>query len=234
MKRSVFFLIICLFCVSNANASSLVFGGSPSNTDATYTEYYDSSPAGGWYATITLNTSNHLYYNGSYYNQCKTFLRFKDMYGTGIDQIPYGATITSAILTLHKYSVNGGNLIHDVYRVTSDWDESTLVYNTPVSIGSKAVSFTSPSSSGYIDIDLTNVVQEWSDGTENYGIMFKQKYDNYKAAFWSSDDIGAEDQRPILTVQFEGGNNPAVPEPLTIILTATGIIAAFVRKNFFN
>lgn len=234
MKKIVCVLFLLFGSVCTVNATTLPFGGASDNVDGTYTAYWDSSQNGGVYNFITKNLSEQIYDNGQRHNQCKIFLRFNDMFGSGSDQVPYGRTILSATLTLYKYSNMGDNLWHDVFPVTSDWDELTLVYTTPITTGFKTSGFKSPSGQATVDIDLTNLVQSWSDGTVNYGIMIRQRYDYNTSVFWASDDYGDTSLRPTLLVEFEGAANPsggenAVPEPLSIVLISIACVAARLK-----
>src|SRR5881397_1840233 len=58
-----------------------------------------------------------------------TLLRFDNMFGTGVGQIPPGATITSAILRLQ--TTDNGNRCWG-HRALVTWDEATATWNSMV------------------------------------------------------------------------------------------------------
>lgn len=83
-----------------------------------------------------------------------------------VSAIPSYASITSAKLKLYIANViySGGFYY---YNIASTWDETTLCYNykpptTGTSVASKSFLTTD---SGWIEIDITDCVQNWVDGT---------------------------------------------------------------------
>ncbi len=106
-------------------------------------------------------------------------IKFPNMFGAG--QVPTGSSIVSATLELN--CTNIGNTIK-IYRVTEDWVEGEVTWNDCKDStlwanagadgpGSNAgVSIDGDfSATGWRTIDITQFVQEWSDGASNYGIV---------------------------------------------------------------
>ena len=78
-----------------------------------------------------------------------------------------------------------------VHRVTSPWDELTVTWNNfqdaydPLVEGS--FSNGGPSYAGPLNVDLTNLVQEWISGTfPNDGILLEQSGTQY-SNYWTSE-----------------------------------------------
>jgi hypothetical protein len=108
-------------------------------------------------------------------------IKFLNVFGDEPGQIPLDSAISSATLEIN-YS-NGGNVMK-LYRLTEDWIESQVTWNER----SSGVEWTDPgadgtdshaetalevsaSGTGWRTIDITQFVQEWSDGAANYGIV---------------------------------------------------------------
>ena len=91
-----------------------------------------------------------------------------------ISSIPTGSTINSAKLFTYRYdgSTQTDTLVCKIYRVTEDWDETTLVdsiaHDTCFLYDQMTVT-----ANGWYSMNVTTLVQEWIDGTySNYGAVF--------------------------------------------------------------
>ncbi|MCP4684888.1 MAG: DNRLRE domain-containing protein [bacterium] len=89
-------------------------------------------------------------------------------------QLPAGATITSA--TLNLYCAQATDQSINVHRVTSAWDEMTVTWDNfggaydPTVVGTFAADVV-----GWRSVDITTLVQAWSDGTqEDLGVLIDQ------------------------------------------------------------
>ncbi|MEL6669413.1 MAG: DNRLRE domain-containing protein, partial [Bacteroidota bacterium] len=109
-------------------------------------------------------------------------LQFKNIFGTDAGQIPPGAIITSAILTLDAFNQGGAGV--EMSRVLGAWDETTATWNnftlngnTQGGVQQDGVEATatlrliSPTI-GIKEIDVTEDVQGWSDSGNNNGWAF--------------------------------------------------------------
>ena len=60
-----------------------------------------------------------------------------------------------------------------MYRISQDWSESSVTWNTKPSYSSSEISSLAISTSGWKEWDATSVVQDWVEGTiTNYGVAF--------------------------------------------------------------
>jgi hypothetical protein len=90
-----------------------------------------------------------------------------------LSSIPAGSTINSAVLSAYRYDGDSPTALEcDIYRVTEDWFEATLVdaiaHDTSVSYDQIIITGTD-----WYDFDIALLVQDWVDGSvDNFGIVF--------------------------------------------------------------
>ncbi len=90
-----------------------------------------------------------------------------------LSSIPSGSTINSAVLNVYNYDGTlPTDLACDIYRVTEDWVEATLVdaiaHDTTTSYDQIIITGVD-----WYDFDIALLVQDWIDGTyDNFGIVF--------------------------------------------------------------
>jgi len=132
-----------------------------------------------------------------------------------ISSIPSNRIIKSAVLELYYYEwvdTNPVNRDLNLYKVTNEWDEDTVTWNTQPSYASQPTTYSSvPSSVGtWMEWDVTVDVQDFVNGIEdNYG--WKITDDNY----WGTYDIPRiyfrtkeyESYIPYLEIETENGGN---------------------------
>lgn len=116
-----------------------------------------------------------------------------------LGSIPSGSIVESAVLTVYVYNTfEYGNAW--AYRVTEDWQENTITWNNkPADTGTKFGEMLI--SSGYQTLDITNLVQDWVNGTySNYGLVLK----SYDAKAWlhSSEYSYNGESRLYITVTY--------------------------------
>jgi len=107
-------------------------------------------------------------------------IKFPNIFGSGPSQVPSGAVITSATL---KVNCTGTGNTLKLYRLTEDWVEGEVTWNNRKSgtawTGAGAQDESNAGISingdctalGWRTIDITQFVQEWSNGAPNYGIV---------------------------------------------------------------
>ncbi|MFV1951244.1 MAG: LamG-like jellyroll fold domain-containing protein, partial [Nitrospinota bacterium] len=115
------------------------------------------------------------------------------------------STITSATLYLYYYgpASNNNKRIYAA-RVTSDWDQGTVTYNTPLSVEDPPLSWADwdLNETGWKEIDVTGLVEYWYANPDvNFGM--KLTSDSTDAAlFYSSEYTDSPGLRPKLTVTY--------------------------------
>lgn len=100
--------------------------------------------------------------------------RFDGIFGNGADQIPPGARIVSATLSLSQ--VDAGSVLN-VHRMLIPWDQANVTWNSLVdgvsADGVEAVTtFDTTTAGGLGALDVTASLQAWSDGQANNGWVF--------------------------------------------------------------
>ncbi|MCW8966590.1 MAG: DNRLRE domain-containing protein, partial [Candidatus Pacearchaeota archaeon] len=142
----------------------------------------------------------------------RTLLKFEDIFGYGLNKIPYDSSISNADLNVYVY--DGGNPFA-VYQILEDWEESSATYNgrlpgqTWESIGcaglpsrdTTLLGMIDTSSTGSKSLEITNLVSSWSNGSgENYGVVFNPGSSN-EVVLRSSEYVTVSN-RPSLDVTF--------------------------------
>jgi len=142
--------------------------------------------------------------------------------------IPTGTSITSAILNIYYYAYDENNPAGrdlTLYRVTSDWDEDTVTWNTRPSIASAVTSYdVVPNSPGsWMEWDVTSDVNDFVDENKvNYGwqIMDEQYWGGYDVpdSKFRSKEYGSI--IPYLEIEYENTppNNPSTPSGPTSLM----------------
>ena len=140
----------------------------------------------------------------------------------GADEITYikfdlsgissGSVIVSAKLKL--WITSGGSCQICVYRVTSDWSENSVTYNTRPSASSESETCVSVGGlNTWAEFDITDLVQAWVNGTyDNYGVkIFPSESGKY--AHFASREYSDSSKRPQLVIEYV--------EPVTVTQTVT-------------
>ena len=136
-------------------------------------------------------------------------LRFDDMFGTAADQVPAGATITSATLAFTVFDQSDANGDGSVVESAIAWDEATVTHDT---FGGDAgiqgdeqhpeiIADLPTRTSGLHELDVTASVERWSKGVrDNHGWLLISGNGNDELAH--SSEATDPEQRPSLTVSF--------------------------------
>src|SRR6185503_16856485 len=147
-------------------------------------------------------------------------LKIPALIGSGAGQVPAGATITSATLQVNCTSSGGTAAI---YRLTEDWVEDEATWNqrktgTPWGspgahgAGSNAGAGVGGGCSytGWRTINVTRLVQDWSNGSPNHGLVLTDA-GSEAMNFNSSESANS----PTLSVTFKTALMPVVSQPLS-------------------
>ncbi len=142
----------------------------------------------------------------------RTLIQFPNIFGNNPDQVPLGGRIISAELTLNIFN-EGNNM--EGYLLKEDWAESEVTWNQRKSgiawnntgvfgSGSVDTSFykvLSPASPiGTYTYNITEIVQKWSDGLPNYGILIKETGVN--GVDMTSSESSSISNRPLLKITY--------------------------------
>ena len=99
-----------------------------------------------------------------------------------LSSIPSGSTINSAYLFVYRYdgASQTDSLVCEIYRVTEEWEETTLVDSIAHDSGFLYDQITI-TGNGWYSMNVIALVQEWIDGT----------YSNYGAVFYGTAGMGS-------------------------------------------
>ncbi len=151
-----------------------------------------------------------------------------------LDSIPQGAKIVSASLKLTNattyYPSHNGN--QTIYRVTADWNESTIKYNNKPAydrIGTTAYGVLIFTKQGYNEsnyVDVTSIVKKWvEDGEQNYGFAFPAINwwgNNSRPMRIYSKEASTASYRPLLTITYS-----VAPEIISTIPVNNHVLSEF-------
>jgi hypothetical protein len=140
-------------------------------------------------------------------------VRFDDIVGGGAGQVPAGATVVSASLTIVAYDPSVAPPA-DLHPVLVDWDEATVTTdNFGGDAGVQVDEYGPDIADGPIDngaavIDVTSAVQDWVDNpASNFGLIFVPQSAN--GVVVRSSEYATVSERPLLTVEYEGAGAQA-------------------------
>jgi hypothetical protein len=122
------------------------------------------------------------------------------LYHFDLSQLPAGANITSATVSL--YVTDQNNRTVNIHRITSDWRESTVTWNNANGSFNPAPSalFIPVMINQYIVTDITTLVQQWASGSvPNYGMMLVGTVNN-QTSYASRENT--PDKLPYLTIRY--------------------------------
>ncbi|MDZ7858116.1 cadherin domain-containing protein [Sphaerotilus sp.] len=157
----------------------------------------------------------------------QVLIRFDSLFGSGPGQIPAGATITSASLTLYLDNIGTGSAtMHQLLGLT--WNQATATWNSTgngvqldgVEAAATPVSTLASNSNGFNTFTgLETSLQSWADGTTNQGWVINKAGSDWR--YHSSENASAA-LRPYLTVSY---TTPTAP-----VVSPTGGSAAYTEN----
>ncbi len=251
MKRHFLMFAIAIVIATTAKSSATTIsykqGGGTGFADVSVASTYVSGKTDGDQTDNNYGTSGFIYVrrDSSSYQRSRGLFAFEDIFGSGVDQIPYGATINSASLYLYKTNDTGGVANVQLYRVTQSWVEGTggepadpsegvtwdnfdqtgtnIAHVDLTDVQTQSLLF----SGGYTEWNVLSMMQYWADNPgENYGWMVVNGGIN-DLTLYSEDS--SETRVPYLVVDFSAPV-VVVPEPASLILL--GISAVVAVKRF--
>ncbi|MFB2350271.1 family 10 glycosylhydrolase [Priestia megaterium] len=153
------------------------------------------------YPATNYSSSKYLV-NGKHENfgTTRSFLKFK------LPDLPKGATVTSAKLSLYQYYNTTTQAVVDVRPVTESWKASTLNWSNKPTVGS-SISNTTVQKPSWYGFYMTNQVKSWYNGTANNGISVQFRDDTQATKIFYSNDYTSADLKPKLTITYSVPND---------------------------
>ena len=142
-------------------------------------------------------------------------IKFLNVFGNNPGQVPPLSSIVSA--TLEVNCVNVGNVMK-LYRLTEDWAENTVTWNFPwtdpgadqppsnagIALDGNCTAM------GWRTIDITQFVQEWSNGQPNYGTVLTDT-----GTDGVDFDTSESGNPPVLRVSYQTQWQPVQTQPMS-------------------
>lgn len=139
-----------------------------------------------------------------------------------LSAIPPGSIVSTASLFLFEKD-DDPNQVTYIYRVTSSWNEDSATWEFPWTnpggdFDNSFVYAVYPPSqiNCMLTIDITNLVQEWVNGTPNYGLLLYSTGTNHIIKYSSKEETVVE-QHPKLYVEY------TAPSKLPILPTTNPV-----------
>ena len=145
---------------------------------------------------------------------------FDDIFGSDPGAIPPGSHINSAIL---RVAVHNGGRVPSFFQLASEWDQKTITYNNAKLNGNALPgiqidgfeAFEEPiarpphgKAGGFVNIDVTASVQNWSNGDSNFGWVIMASGSNAWAA--AGIDHKTLALRPQLTIDHDPNSSTSI------------------------
>ena len=163
------------------------------------TDLYEPNPNTSLGSNATIGVDD---YGGG--SEAQALIRFDDIFGAGVSQIPDGAIITSASLSLTTTNTSSGTFY--LHKMLSTWDESSTWNSMSGGLSADGVEMETvvdaqvSSPSGTVVFNgLESTVQEWRNGDANYGWGITT--DSTDAWIFASSENGSNPE-PLLSVTY--------------------------------
>ena len=158
-------------------------------------------------------------YAGAQNNRAKTmdsYIKF-----TQLPNMDRRWTISNAKLNL-KTSLNYDNKIN-AYKVTSAWESSTIKSNPP-SVSSVILDLCNVPevANSWVYWDITNTVNDWYNGSANYGIKLSSPYAQNNCSVFYSSETANSDSKPYLSVEYMTTSSTQLDNSRTIDIGRAG------------
>jgi hypothetical protein len=176
-----------------------VYSGPPGTTSTSLTSVADSyvketSP------DSNFGTETEMTVSGISGNAQRSFVRFD------LSSIPAGSTIGAATLTLcmSSWVSDAIGRVHELHLATGSWTETGITWNNQPTVAASTTD-TATVSLGCLDWAVTSDVQDWLDGTSNYGWRVKDSSESSSGlpvAWYYTRESSVTAERPELEVVY--------------------------------
>ncbi|MBD3372618.1 MAG: DNRLRE domain-containing protein [Candidatus Coatesbacteria bacterium] len=135
----------------------------------------------------------------------------------------WSITVDSATLEVYESQVGDTGVNYGTYRITSSWNENSVIWNTRPSWGGTSYdNVIADGATGWWEFDITNLVAGWIDDSyENYGVAI-----TYPAGGCSPSQVCASEYASV---------DPDLCPKLTIEYTVTAVEEkswGFIKADF--
>jgi uncharacterized delta-60 repeat protein len=192
-------------------------------TEDTFVRQYEAFSAFGNDTTVELNSWGGFAEHG--------LIRFDNVFGSALGQIPLGATITGATLSVyvsHPNDTNGGATV-SIYRMLQGWSEASTwsamsngIQTNGIEAAATASNTQSATQGGWVAFtNLAADLQAWAGGGSNFGWALIT--DDIDAWNFLSSETGSASLRPYLSVSYQ--------PPQAAVVTTSGGSASYTENG---
>ncbi len=109
--------------------------------------------------------------------------------------------IVYATINLYVFGVVANPFKSYLNKVTDDWSEGLITWNTKPGWSSTTypMSWVNPSINVWLPFNITSIVKEWVSGTANYGIILRCQ-SGYSASFFNSTE--SSNNKPFIKIRY--------------------------------
>lgn len=147
-------------------------------------------------------------------------------------EIPGGATIVSATLSIHVSGPNHNTVA--VHQVDEGWTETGVTWNTKPAFSPDILGTFETDVYGWGSTDITALVQDWVDGVPNYGVLLKLEQISTTYSWYPSSESSSIQLRPKLDISFYTTNSEEITH-VTIQRPGSeqdGVADAYISERF--
>ncbi len=207
-NRHAVFMILVLTMVFSltwaaaAQADMVILG-------TTADSFVDSKLPGSNYG---VNPTLFSQYDGSTDRRMTPYLKFD------FSSIPPGSTIIEATLKLYLKEMKGKSSVQlEVIRATSDWNESTLMWQNKPTGPEETKTATISGSTGNKNFDVTALVTNWLAGAyPSYGLFLEYAGGGSYSIRFNSREVPKD--QPYVVVYYTPPASPTIGSPGTMYL----------------
>ncbi|MFQ6118938.1 MAG: DNRLRE domain-containing protein, partial [Methanosarcinales archaeon] len=153
-------------------------------------------------STTNYGTAPNMYVRSKTGSRSHAFIKFD------LSSIPRGSNIISANLSLYMYTAPTASRTYNIYKITSDWNETTITWNNAPTVSATPTSSSSTGTTNnvWLNWSVTSDVQYFLDNpSNNYGWMINDSSEgsaDYFANF-SSKENATSSLRPKIYVEYK-------------------------------
>ncbi len=120
--------------------------------------------------------------------------------------LPQAATLDSAFLHIHVFQLSGDDQTVNIHRVTADWAEMDVTWNSFAGSFNPNVEGTFVEDQiGWFAIDVSAVVQDWMNGADNFGLLLKRPDFEMPRTTFASKEWSDMTLHPYLEIIYSDG-----------------------------